>query len=62
MIKLATLKHGFHEKFNKIKELDNKIFNLLKPEEKESELEEIIYMNGKIMFTIAKLDRNLTLS
>ena len=62
MIKLATLKHGFHEKFNKINELDDKIFNLLKPEEKESELEEIIYMNGKIMFTIAKLDRNLTLS
>ena len=59
MIKLTAFKHSFHEKFNKIKELDDKILNLLKPEEKENELEEIIYRDDKIMFTIAKLDRNL---
>ena len=45
--------------FSKIKELDDKILNLLKPEEQEIELEEIIYRDDKIMFTIAKLDRNL---
>ena len=50
---------SFHEKFNKTKELDEKILNLLKPEEKENELEEIIYRDDKIMFTIGKLDRNL---
>ena len=59
MIKLTAFKHSFHEKFNKIKELDDKILNLLKPEEKENELEEIIYRDEKIMFTIAKLDGNL---
>ena len=59
MIKLTAFKHSFHEKFNKIKELDNKILNLLKPEETENKLEEIIYRGDKIMFTIAKLDRNL---
>ena len=47
------------KKFSKIKELDDKILNLLKPEEKEIELEEITYRDDKIMFTIAKLDRNL---
>ena len=59
MIKLTAFKNNFHKKFNKIKELDDKILNLLKPEEKENELEEIIYRDDKIMFTIAKLDRNL---
>ena len=56
---VTAFKHSFHEKFNEIKELDDKILNLLKPEEKENELEEIIYRDDKIMFTIAKLDRNL---
>ena len=54
VIKLTAFKLSFHEKFNKIKELDDKILNLLKPEEKENELEEIIYRDEKIMFTIAK--------
>ena len=59
MIKLIAFKHSFHEIFNNIKELDDKILNLLKPEEKENELEEVIYRNDKIMLIIAKLDRNL---
>ena len=59
VIKLSAFKHSFHEKFSKIKELDDKILNLLKPEEKEIELEEITYRDDKIMFTIAKLDHNL---
>ena len=59
VIKLTAFKHSFHEKFNKIKELDDKILNLLKPEEKENEIEKIMYRDDNIMFTIAKLDRNL---
>ena len=59
MIKLTAFKHNFHKKFNKIKELDDKILNLLKPEERENEIEKIIYRDDNIMFTIAKLDRNL---
>ena len=59
MIKLTASKHSFREKFNKIKELEDKISNLLKPEEKGNELEEIIYRDNKIMFTVAKLGRNL---
>ena len=59
VIKLTAFKHSFREKFNKVKELDSKTLNLLKPEEKENKLEKIIYRDDKIMFTIAKLDRNL---
>ena len=58
VIKLIAFKHSFHEIFNNIKKLDHKILNLLKPDEKENELEKVIYRNDKIMLTIAKLDRN----
>ena len=50
VVKLTAFKHSFHEEFNKIKELDDKILNVLKPEEKENELEEIIYRNDKIVY------------
>ena len=33
VIQLTALKSSYQEKFNKIKELDNEITNLLKPEE-----------------------------
>ena len=36
-----ALKSSYHEKFSKIKQLNNKIINLLKPEKSEKELEEI---------------------
>ena len=42
VIQLTALKNSYQEKFNKIKELDNEIINLLKPEESEKELEKII--------------------
>ena len=49
VIQLTALKNSYQEKFNKIKELDNEIINLLKPEESEKELEEII--PGEEFFT-----------
>ena len=58
VIKLIAFKHSFYEIFNNIKKLDDKNLNLLKPEEKENELEKVIYRNDNIMLTIAKLDRN----
>ena len=35
MVQLTVFKNSFQEKFNKIKELDDEIINLLKPEENE---------------------------
>ena len=58
VIQLTVLKNSHQEKFNKIKELDNEIINLLKPEESEKELEEIIEDSFLLIF--AKLDRALS--
>ena len=58
IIQLRALKNSYQEKFNKIKELDNEIINLLKPEESEKELEEIIEDSFLLIF--AKLDRALS--
>ena len=51
-----TVKNSYQEKFNKIKELDNKITNLQKPEESEKELEEIILREDNFLLIFAKLD------
>ena len=42
VIQLTALKNSYQENFNKTKEIDNEIINLLKPEESEKKLEEII--------------------
>ena len=36
-----ALKNSYHEKLSKIKQLNNKIINVLKPEKSEKELEEV---------------------
>ena len=60
VIQLTALKNNYQEKFNKIKELDNEIINLLKPEESEKELEEIIPREDNFLLIFAKLDRTLS--
>ena len=60
VIQLTALKNNYQEKFNKIKELDNEIINLLKPEESEKELEEIIPREDNFLLIFAKLDRALS--
>ena len=60
IIQLTALKNSYQEKFNKIKELDNEIINLLKPEESEKELEEIIPREDNFLLIFAKLDRALS--
>ena len=60
VIQLTALKNSYQEKFNKIKELDNEIINLLKPEESEKELEEIIPREDNFLLIFAKLDRALS--
>ena len=60
VIQLTALKSSYQEKFNKIKELDNEIINLLKPEESEKELEEIILREDSFLLIFAKLDRALS--
>ena len=60
VIQLTVLKNSHQEKFNKIKELDNEIINLLKPEESEKELEEIIPKENSFSLLFAKLDRALS--
>ena len=41
VIQLMALKNSYHEKLSKIKQLNNKIINVLKPEKSEKELEEV---------------------
>ena len=60
VIQLTALKNNYQEKFNKIKELDNEIINLLKPEESEKELEKIIPREDNFLLIFAKLDRVLS--
>ena len=53
---LTAFKNSYQEKFNKIKELDNEIINLLKSEESEKELEEIMPREDSFSLRFAKLD------
>ena len=57
VIQLTVLKSSYQEKFNKIKELDNEIINLLKPEESEKE---IILREDSFLLIFPKLDRALS--
>ena len=47
-IPACPFKHSFNDRFNKIKELDHKILNLLKPEEKNIYLKGYKYINIKV--------------
>ena len=55
----TALKNSYQEKFDKIKEIDNEIINLLKAEESEKELEEIIPREDSLLIVFVKLDRAL---
>ena len=57
---LSVFKSSYQEKFYKIKEFDNEIISLLKPEEIEKELEEISSREDRFLLIIAKLDRALS--
>ena len=57
---LSVFKSSYQEKFYKIKEFDNEIISLLKPEEIEKELEEISSREDRFLLIIAKLDRTLS--
>ena len=60
VMQLTALKSSYQDKFNKIKEPDNEIINLLKPEESEKELEEVITREDSFLLIFAKLDRTLS--
>ena len=55
VMQLAAFKSSYQEEFNKIKELDNEIIHLLKPEEREKELEEIISSEDSFLLIFPKL-------
>ena len=57
---LTVFKSSYQEKINKIKEFDNEIISLLKPEEIEKELEEISSREDRFLLIIAKLDQTLS--
>ena len=59
-MQLTALKNSYQEKFNKIKEIDNEIIKLLKPEESEKELEEIIPREDSFLLIFVKLDQTLS--
>ena len=55
VMQLTAFKSSYQEEFNKIKELDNEIIHLLKPEESEKELEEIISSEDSFLLIFPKL-------
>ena len=55
VMQLTAFKSSYQEEFNKIKELDNEIIHLLKPEEREKELEEIISSEDSFLLIFPKL-------
>ena len=59
VIQLTALKNSYQENFNKTKEIDNEIINLLKPEESEKNWRKLS-REDCFLLVFAKLDRALS--
>ena len=57
--KLTGLKNGLLEKIDKVKEIDQKILDILPQEESEKELEDILVLEDLNFELLAKIDRYL---
>ena len=58
-IKLTGLKNGLLEKIDKVKEIDQKILDILPQEESEKKLEDILVLEDLNFELLAKIDRCL---